>query len=217
MHRVVPILFFCSAAVAAERYTLQEDHATGGSSPLLLVLRDADAGVEAAIAPSEGGELSSLRVRHKGEWIELLYHGRDYTPRESWRGKAPFLWPATGRNFAPSTAPVPDTKEGSYEWNGERYPMPIHGFAKDLPWKVESRHAGVDGAAVVLSLSDTHRTRRWYPFGFRLTVEYRLAEGRLAMRYTTMPFGRRDHGRVTAWMEPERWHGWGPDGNLVPR
>jgi PPOX class probable F420-dependent enzyme len=40
---------------------------------------------------------------------------------------------------------------------------------------------------------------------------------RLAMRYTTMPFGRRDHGRVTAWMEPERWHGWGPDGNLVPR
>ena len=40
---------------------------------------------------------------------------------------------------------------------------------------------------------------------------------RLAMRYTKHPFGRRDRPRVTAWMNPERWHGWGPDGKLVPR
>jgi PPOX class probable F420-dependent enzyme len=40
---------------------------------------------------------------------------------------------------------------------------------------------------------------------------------RLAIHYTRMPFGNRDHGRITAWMEPERWHGWGQDGNLVPR
>jgi PPOX class probable F420-dependent enzyme len=40
---------------------------------------------------------------------------------------------------------------------------------------------------------------------------------RLAVRYTGVPFGRRDRARVTAIMEPERWHGWGPDGNLVPR
>jgi len=40
---------------------------------------------------------------------------------------------------------------------------------------------------------------------------------RLALRYTKLPFGRRDRPRVTAWMVPERWHGCGPDGNLVPR
>jgi PPOX class probable F420-dependent enzyme len=40
---------------------------------------------------------------------------------------------------------------------------------------------------------------------------------RLALRYTKLPFGRRDRARVTAWMVPERWHGWGPDGNLVAR
>lgn len=31
---------------------------------------------------------------------------------------------------------------------------------------------------------------------------------RLAVRYTGEPFRTRDRGRVSAWMEPERWHGW---------
>jgi PPOX class probable F420-dependent enzyme len=32
---------------------------------------------------------------------------------------------------------------------------------------------------------------------------------RLAVRYTGQPFRTRDRRRVSAWMEPERWHGWG--------
>ena len=31
---------------------------------------------------------------------------------------------------------------------------------------------------------------------------------RLAVRYTGKPFGTREHKRVSAWMEPERWHEW---------
>jgi PPOX class probable F420-dependent enzyme len=31
---------------------------------------------------------------------------------------------------------------------------------------------------------------------------------RLALRYTGSPFGRRNSRRVSAWMQPERWHGW---------
>jgi hypothetical protein len=31
---------------------------------------------------------------------------------------------------------------------------------------------------------------------------------RLAARYTGQPFRRRDAKRVSAWLEPERWHGW---------
>ena len=31
---------------------------------------------------------------------------------------------------------------------------------------------------------------------------------RLALRYTGRPFRTRDRKRVSAWMEPERWHGW---------
>jgi PPOX class probable F420-dependent enzyme len=31
---------------------------------------------------------------------------------------------------------------------------------------------------------------------------------RLALRYTGKPFGTRSRGRVTAWMQPERWSSW---------
>ena len=31
---------------------------------------------------------------------------------------------------------------------------------------------------------------------------------RLAIRYTGEPFGRRDRRRVSAWMQPDAWHGW---------
>jgi PPOX class probable F420-dependent enzyme len=32
---------------------------------------------------------------------------------------------------------------------------------------------------------------------------------RLALRYTGRPFRTRDRKRVSAWLEPERWHRWG--------
>jgi PPOX class probable F420-dependent enzyme len=35
---------------------------------------------------------------------------------------------------------------------------------------------------------------------------------RLALRYTRHPFRRRDSRRVSAWMQPERWHGWNDRG-----
>ena len=31
---------------------------------------------------------------------------------------------------------------------------------------------------------------------------------RLALRYTFKPFGSRDERRISAWMEPQRWHAW---------
>ena len=31
---------------------------------------------------------------------------------------------------------------------------------------------------------------------------------RLAVRYTGSPFRTRDRKRVSAWLQPERWHGW---------
>jgi PPOX class probable F420-dependent enzyme len=31
---------------------------------------------------------------------------------------------------------------------------------------------------------------------------------RLALRYTGKPFRTRDKPRVSAWFEPQRWHGW---------
>jgi PPOX class probable F420-dependent enzyme len=35
---------------------------------------------------------------------------------------------------------------------------------------------------------------------------------RLATRYTGQPFRRREAKRVSAWLEPQRWHGWSDAG-----
>ena len=45
-------------------------------------------------------------------------------------------------------------------------------------------------------------------------VEVRDDEGladidRISQHYTGRPYPRRDRGRVSAWIEIERWHGWG--------
>src|SRR5437762_13515481 len=93
-------------------------------SPALIVLHDREAGLEAAICPSQGGELSSLRMRHKGQWAELLYRAADYAPKEGWRGKAPLLWPATGRSLAAGRGP-------GYVWKDHHYKMADHGFIRD--------------------------------------------------------------------------------------
>lgn len=173
-HEAAPAPFETAAAAAQ-----------GGSRPALLVLRDNARGIEASTAPSEGGELSSFRVRRHGQWIELLYRANDYTPTPGWRGKAPFLWPATGRNFAPGVRPDAALDAiGAYDWQGRRYPIPLHGFARSMGWQVESHTASADGARAVLRLSDAPETRRYYPFGFTLRAAYTLADGRLSILYT---------------------------------
>jgi hypothetical protein len=35
---------------------------------------------------------------------------------------------------------------------------------------------------------------------------------RLAVRYTGQPFRSRNAKRVSAWLEPDRWHGWSGPG-----
>src|SRR5205823_7611328 len=41
---------------------------------------------------------------------------------------------------------------------------------------------------------------------------------RLALRYTGRPFRTRDRKRVSAWLQPERWHEWGdePSSSRIP-
>jgi galactose mutarotase-like enzyme len=67
-----------------------------------------------------------------------------------------------------------------------------HGFARQLPWRME---ALADGAGVQLQLGETHETFEAFPFWFLLTMEVRLAPGALEITAIvenrgndTMPF-----------------------------
>lgn len=180
----------CAAPAVAQVYFMEEARSVDSGRTRLIVLRDQSHGVEAAIAPDKGGELSSLRVRFKGKWLELLYGARDYGPRESWTGKAPLLWPATGRNFPEDLEKRRLAGEqfdgGAWNFGGKRYAMPIHGFARDMPWRVERTILDDEAVQAILSLEDTVETAEFYPFRFKVRVEYWLSYGNLELRYSVL-------------------------------
>jgi len=192
------------------RYAVEEA-ATPDGVPLILLI-DRTAGLEAAVAPSKGADLSGLRVRlgaedeSRDDWIETVYLARDYSPREGWTGKGPTLWPAVGRNLPADlkrrNAAGDSLPRGGWDHDGERYPMPGHGFARDYPWEVVEQDADASRAFVRLALTDSPETRESYPFGFRLELEHRVADGRVELRYrvaaagdneSAMPFSIGNH------------------------
>ena len=185
--RAAALACLCSAAVAADsRYSVKEEPAAGPGSPRVVVLRDDAAGLEAAVAPDQGGELTSLRARYRGTWVELIYRARDYGSAGGFRGKAAFLWPAVGGQYEPGHTPASSCEDGTYRLGGRSYPMPCHGFAQKMAWATVARSADERAARVTLELYANDATRSTYPFGFRLRAEYTLSEGALRIAYRVL-------------------------------
>lgn len=168
-------------AATPARYSVHA--ATTAENIPLVVLRDETSRVEAAVAPTEGGELSSLRVEFEGRWIEMLYRGRNYSPAPGFRGKALILWPALGSSIPPNPQRVDGRIVSEYDYQGRRYPMPAHGFALTKPWRVVRSWANDTEAAVEVGLVDDADTRAQYPFGFEFRIVYRLSEGRVELQH----------------------------------
>ena len=144
----------------------------------LIALKTAKGRLAAMIAPRRGGEMVSLSYRRDEQSVELLYRGMDFCPHVGWGGKAPILWPATGRNFNKS---VPNGQ--GWTWQGQHLPMAIHGFARDLPWRVVERGASASSAWVTIELQDTGSSHKSYPFGFTFQVTYRVRGNRLTIEH----------------------------------
>lgn len=199
------VLFACVAQVAAAqgRYAVTDEDAMGAGSPRVVVLQDHATGTEVAVAPTEGGELSSFKVTRNGQSIELLYNARNYaSPSGAFHGRGPLLWPAVGAQYPVNTTPKESCGMGSYTVADKSYPMPCHGFAKQMPWKEISRNADAHGARVTLELQDSEATRKFYPFAFHLDATYQLANGQLTVNYVVksdegntipMPFSIGNH------------------------
>ena len=129
------------------------------------------------VAPDAGGELAGFSVLFNGEWHELIYRALDYSDAPGWRGKAPLLWPATGISL------IRQSQKQGYELDGVEYAMPFHGFAKSHPWRLVSHEQTAGYASVTLELEDNAETLKYYPFDFKLQVEYRLGDGKLSLNY----------------------------------
>lgn len=176
---LLALAFLPARADIPPRYQVHRE--TPAAGPELVILRDEHAGLEAAIAPAYGAELTGLRCRFRDAWVELLYRARDYGPSEGWRGKAPILWPAIARNFPKDMKVDLARRDCAYDYAGKRYPILISGFVREMPWEIVRLEAGADGAVLELVVRDTEQTRVQYPFSFTLRVTYRLAGGRLEL------------------------------------
>lgn len=117
-------------------------------------------GIISAEIASLGAELQSLK---KGS-VEYLWDGRP----EYWTGRAPIMFPICG-----------GVTNDEYEYDGKRYTLPKHGFARKKKFTVES--AGSDFA--VLLLRDDADTRSGYPFTFELRARFALIGESLVTDY----------------------------------
>src|SRR5450432_3759493 len=127
-------------AAPQARYGVAEEAAGPAGSSRVIVIRGHIAGIQAAVSPSEGGELTSLRVKVRGAWIELVYRAREYAAVSGFRGKASFLWPAVRGQYLAGSNPADSCADGTYLLGDRSYPTPCHGFAKRLVWE-ETGHS----------------------------------------------------------------------------
>jgi len=134
-----------------------------------IVLADGE-GNSAAIAPRLGGWLLQYVRQTEGHGpVEVLHYSPDCLHRyPAMPAGAHLMFPVAG--YATSRG-----KADIYCWNGEERPMPVHGFARRMPWEVDT--ASDLSLSLILDADDA--TRKLYPFEFRLTLRYELVNGTL--------------------------------------
>ncbi|MGR5144511.1 hypothetical protein ACQKPX_22920 [Photobacterium sp. DNB23_23_1] len=85
-----------------------------------------------------------------------------------WPCSAPILFPIIG-----------NLKNGHYKYNGSKYSLPRHGFARHQEFQVVEKTDGT----VTLSIIATNETKKHYPFNFNLNVTFKLNADGLMVSY----------------------------------
>jgi galactose mutarotase-like enzyme len=125
----------------------------------------AASGDQLRVVPERGG----LVTGWSADGQERLYFDQERfaDPAKSVRGGIPVLFPICG-NLPGDQLELPQG----------RFPMAQHGFARDLPWRLE---ALADSSGIALSLHHSADTLAHYPFPFVLRLQYQLQPSALAI------------------------------------
>ena len=120
-----------------------------------ITIKDNKTGLCSVILPDYGAMVCELRT---GETDVLNMNYGMLGIGNVLSGGIPLLFPFAGKS--------PDD---TLVFNGKRYAMPMHGFAKDLPFDI----AAQSGASCTLAFSANEMTKTFYfPFDFKFTVTY---------------------------------------------
>ncbi|QGZ64344.1 aldose epimerase family protein [Paraburkholderia acidisoli] len=118
------------------------------------------------VAPQAGGRLLSWTIA--GAPVLYWPDAPDWSQPGGIRGGNPLLFPFIARHWV-------DGEMGAWrDASGTVREMPLHGFARDLPFAAD---VAPEGDGVRVTLADSAATRERYPFGFRFEAAYRLREG----------------------------------------
>lgn len=116
-----------------------------------------DNGVLEINVASKGAELISIKDETGKEY---LWQGDE----KYWGRRSPILFPFVGR-----------LKNQEYTYEGKKYPMMQHGFARDMEFSVIEEKAD----EIWFEIKDDGETYKLYPFHFSLKIGYRLVENRI--------------------------------------
>lgn len=108
----------------------------------------------------KGAEIISVIRNEDG--CEYIWQGDS----AYWSGQAPYLFPICGRLYG-----------NEYTYDGERYEMARHGFARHSVFSLVSQ----SGTSVTLSLKSNEDIKRIYPFDFELLVTHTLEGEKLSV------------------------------------
>lgn len=94
-----------------------------------------------------------------------------------------YLWDGDAKHwakFSPVLFPIIGAlKNDTYQFEGEVYSLPRHGFARDMDFKVEK----ISEIEILFTLTNTHETLKVYPFEFKLGLRYKLFGARISCTY----------------------------------
>ncbi|MEJ6400645.1 aldose 1-epimerase family protein [Nicoliella lavandulae] len=119
---------------------------------------------------SKGAELSSVKGANG---IEYLWQADS----RFWGRHAPVLFPIVGR-----------LKNDQYEYNGQKYSLGQHGFARDMEFKL---HEQTDDS-ITMALTADSETKTMFPFDFTLLVKYTLDQQTVRVNLTVINNDQRE-------------------------
>lgn len=125
--------------------------------------------ISVSISPS-GAELQS--IKHVTTGLEYMWSG-DPT---FWGKKSPVLFPIVG-----------GLKNGTYTFDGITYAMGRHGFARERIFEVTEQTS----SSITFSLSSDEASIKVYPFHFRFSIQYALAENSVRVLYRVENIGNK--------------------------
>ncbi len=118
-------------------------------------------------------------ISHKGaELSSLEKNGENYIwdiDNAFWDKTSPILFPVIGA-----------LKNEEFEFEGKKYQLPRHGFAREKEFKVVSKSDN----SVVFSLKSDEETLDIYPFEFELQISYSIENSELFIGYKIINAGK---------------------------